>query len=206
MGAGGVMMAFSELWPRGDGMKKRGDKKNFLYVKKHLPLLMGLLVACGCQTQEPPLSPAAKAFKKEVQQAIGMVAKELVTPVARSDVAAANAVLEKVMPSSLKLCRACPFMLGVVSQNGDLLTVYPPKKEYSRHYSDYKLVMRALESGEICHGRLFLQDGSKLFTICSPLMQAGKAVGILVLTTTDEEVKQRWGLSEEEFAVINFNK
>lgn len=187
-------------------MKKRGDKKIFPGLRRFSPLWACLLVFFGCQTQEAPLSPAAKAFKTEVQQAIGMVAKELVKPVARSDVAAVNTVLEKVMPSSLKLCRACPFMMGVVDHKGDLLAVYPPKKEYSRHYSDYKLVMKALEKGEICHGRLFLQDGSKLFTICSPLMQGGKAVGILVLTTTDEEVKQRWGLSEEEFAAINFNK
>jgi hypothetical protein len=187
-------------------MKKRGSKKNFLRIRMFLSLWAWLPVAWGCQTQEPPLSPAAQAFKQEVQQAIGLVAKELVRPVARADVSGINAGLEKIMPSSIKLCRACPFMMGVLDPNGVILAIYPPKKDYSRHYSDYKLVMKALERGEICHGRLFLQDGSKLYTICSPLKEEGKAVGILVLTTTDEEVKQRWGLSEEEFAAINFNK
>lgn len=189
-------------------MKKRGDGKKLLRHRRYSSLWLWLLVmaACGGQTQEPPLTPAAQAFKKEVKQAIDMVARELVAPVSRNDVPATNAVLAKTMPSSLKLCRACPFMLGILDHQGNLLAVYPQKEASSRHYSDYKLVMKALQKGEICHGWLFLQDGSQLFTICSPLTQGGKAVGIIVLTTTDHEVKQRWGLSKEEFAVINFNK
>jgi hypothetical protein len=187
-------------------MNKRGRKQSFQPFLVVLHLLVWLMVACGCQTREAPLSPAAAAFKKEVQQAIGMMAKELAGPVAKSDKTAIAAVLDKIMPTSLKLCRACPFMLGVLDPNGVILAVHPPKQEYSGNYSDYKLVMKALEDGEVCQGQLFLQDGSKLYTICSPLMKEGKAVGIMVLTTTDNEVKQRWGISDAEFAAINFNK
>lgn len=186
-------------------MKNWGNKEGRQFFSRLAPLLAWLLVTWGCPSPEAPLSPAAQAFKKEVQQAIGLVAQDLVEPVAASNAPAINAVLARTMPASLKLCRACPFMLGVLDHQGDLLAVYPPKQDYSRRYADYKLVMQALKKGEICHGRLFLQDGSKLFTICSPLKKGAKVLGVIVLTTTDQEVKQRWGLSEEEFAAINFN-
>jgi hypothetical protein len=170
-------------------------------------LLFCFMVLFGCQSKkQSPLSPAAAAFKKEVQQAIGMLAGALIDPVSKSNVAVINATLKKTMPESIKLCRACPFMIAILDRKGTVLTVYPPKKEYSRHYAQYKLVIQALDRGEACHGQLFLQDGSKLYTICVPLQKENKTVGVIVLTTTEEEVKQRWGMSEQEFLAIDFNQ
>lgn len=168
-------------------------------------LLLLLPVLFGCQSKKDSLSPGAESFKSEVRQAIGLLADDLAEPVSRSDVPAIKAVLAQKMPESIKLCRACPFMVAVLDRKGVVLTVYPPRERHSRHYSDYRLVAQTLEKGKIHHGRLFLQDGSELYTICAPLRKDGKATGVLVLTAAGREVKQRWGISADEFSSLNFN-
>ena len=181
-------------------------KKSYV-ILGYTTFLLCFTIFFACQSKkQSQLSPGAAAFKKEVQQAIGMLAEALIDPVSKSNVAVINTTLRKIMPESIKLCRACPFMIAIMDRKGTVLTVYPPKKEYSRHYAQYKLVIQALERGESCHGQLFLQDGSKLYTICVPLQKENKTVGVIVLTTTEEEVKQRWGMSEQEFLAIDFNQ
>jgi hypothetical protein len=169
-------------------------------------LFIWLMASLGCGAkQEAPLSEGAAAFKKEVQQALAMLAGDLTGPVAKSDVAAIQAALKSKMPESLKLCRACPFMIGVLDRHGDVLAIYPAKNNYSRYYSHYNMIVQALKHGKARQGWLFLADGSKLFTICTPLRQAGQPVGLIVMTTTEDEVKKRWGISEKEFLAIDFN-
>ncbi len=170
-------------------------------------LLIWLMASLGCQAKkEVPLSEGAVAFKQEVQQALAMLADDLIGPVAKSDVSAIEASLKSKMPESLKLCRACPFMIGVLDRQGDVLAIYPPKEHYSRYYSHYKIVVQALERGKARQGWLFLSDGSKLYTVCTPLRQAGNPVGLIVMTTMEEEVKRRWGIAEKEFLAIDFNR
>ncbi len=169
--------------------------------------LLGLALLWGCQQKrEKALTPEAAAFKQEVQRSFEMLAGSLLEPVSRSDVPAIQAVLEKLMPESIKLCRACPFMIGVLDEEGIVLAVYPRKKKYPRYYSDYELIVQTLERGEVCHGQLFLPDGSKLYTICFPLRKDDRTVGLIVLTTTETEVKQRWGITEKEFLALDFNQ
>jgi hypothetical protein len=168
---------------------------------------MGFGVFGGCQSQEAPLSPAAAAFKQEVTQALDMIAAALVEPVSKADVPAVNAALSEIMPDSIKLCRACPFMLAVLDSDGMVMALYPFRGHHSsKSYAQYKLVAEALKKRKVCHGRLFLQNGSKLYTICAPLIREDKPVGVIVLTTTEKEVQQRWGLNEEEFFAIDFNR
>jgi hypothetical protein len=169
--------------------------------------LLGLGVLGGCSAQEDPLSPGAAAFKQEVRQAIDMIAATVADPVAKGDAPAVKAAVSRVMPDSIKLCRACPFMLAVLDDDGAVLALYPPRqKDSTRRYSQYKLISQALKQGKFCHGRFFLQDRSQLYVICAPIFVEGKTVGVIVLTTTEDEVQQRWGISEEEFFAIDFNR
>ncbi len=168
--------------------------------------VLGLLFLLSCESKEPPLSPAAKSFKAEVGNALSMLSEALVEPVSLSDIPAINAALAKLMPESIKLCRACPFMIGILDKDGVALTIYPKSRDHPRYYSHYNIVVQALKKRDICQGRFYLQDGTKLFAICAPLVNKGQAVGILVLTTTYEEIKQRWDIPEQELFKINFNQ
>jgi hypothetical protein len=167
--------------------------------------LAGLVILlCGCQAQEPPLSPAAATFKKEVKHCIAGLAAPLVEPVFRKDVAGITAALEEVEPKTIKLCRMCPFRIAVLNQLGETLAVHPPK-EKAGNFSSYDLVVKVINSKQIQQQRFFLQDGSQLYIICTPLIRKDKVVGLLAIAINSDEAEKRWGITGKEFLALNFN-
>jgi hypothetical protein len=169
-----------------------------------LILLLGLNY--GCQTQEPPLSPAAANFKAEIKECIGRLAKPLIEPILNRDTAAINETLKKTEPEAIKLCRMCPFRIGVMNQKGDTLAVYPPKKDANLDFYSYEVVQQALKNRKISQQRLFLQDGSGIYVICVPLLKEDQVVGLIAIALSASEARNRWGLNEKEFLALDFNK
>lgn len=167
-------------------------------------LLWGLLH--GCQAKEPPLSPAAAAFKQEIKDCIGRLVTPLLEPVIKRDAAAINETLKKTEPEAIKLCRMCPFRIGVMDQNGNTLAVYPPKKDTHLDFYKYEVVQQVLKSRKISQQRLFLQDGSRLYVICVPLTGKEHVIGLLAIALSADEARKRWGLAEPEFLTLDFNR
>ncbi len=168
-------------------------------------LLLLLLVLSGCQAKEPPLSPAAAAFKKEVQECLDRLCQGVIGALIKKDVAALNETLKKIEPEALKLCRMCPFRIGILDQHGDTVTVYPFKAEAMGNFSSYEAVAQTLKNRKINQQRLFLQDGSQMYLICVPLLQGENLVGIMALSLSAKDAQDRWGLSEKDFLTIDFN-
>ncbi len=168
-------------------------------------LLLLLMVLGGCQASEPPLTPAAAAFKKEVQECLDRLCQGVVGAIVKGDVAALNETLKHIEPEALKLCRMCPFRIGILDKTGETVTVYPFKAEAMANFSNYEAVVQTLKDRKVNQQRLFLQDGSQIYIICVPLLQGENLVGIMVLSLSAEDAKKKWGLSETDFLAINFN-
>jgi hypothetical protein len=170
--------------------------------------LLSLLAAalCGCQAAEPPLRPGTAEFKKEVQACIVKLKTALVEPLAKRDIPALNDTLKEVEPQAIKLCRMCPFRIGVLNHEGYTLTVYPPKQDAIGNFSNYDVVIQTLKSRRTSTQRLFLQDGSQVYLICVPILQDEKVLGILAVAVSAEEAKKRWDMTAEEFLAIDFNR
>ncbi len=169
-------------------------------------LVLLLMILAGCRTSEPPLTPAAAAFKKEVQECLDRLCAGVTGGVVKGDVAAINETLKRLEPDALKLCRMCPFRIGVLDKNGVTVTVYPFKAEAMGNFSSYEAVAQTLKNHQINQQRLFLQDGSQIYVVCVPLLKEGNVAGILILSLDAKEAKSRWGLTEEDFRTIDFNK
>jgi hypothetical protein len=152
------------------------------------------------------LSPAAAAFKKEIKECIGRLAQPLIEPVLQEESAAINEVLKKTEPEAIKLCRMCPFRMGVMNKKGDTLAVYPPRKGDHLDFYQYEVVQQVLKTRKIAQQRLFLQDGSRLYAIGVPLLREEEVIGILAIALDAAEARKRWGLTEKEFLVLNFNR
>src|SRR5574340_108945 len=105
-----------------------------------IPFLLLLGLNYGCQTKEPPLSPEAAAFKREVKECIDRLVNPLLELVVKRDRAAIKATLKKAEPEAIKLCRMCPFRMGVMDKNGDTLAVYPPPKDTHLDFYSYEVV------------------------------------------------------------------
>jgi hypothetical protein len=127
-------------------------------------------------------------------------------PVAKKDVAGIRAALEKVESPAVKLCRLCPFELGVTDPSGETLAIYPVKGDgKGKDYSKYDLVIKAIKSKKIQQQRFFLQDGSDLYLVCAPLIREDKLLGLVAIAISSEDAAKRWGLTEKEFLAIDFN-
>jgi hypothetical protein len=165
-----------------------------------------LAAAWGCQSPEPPLRPGAAEFKKEVLACIAKLKADLVAPLVQRDITALNETLKEVEPEAIKLCRMCPFRIGVLNHEGYTLTVYPPKKDAVANFSNYEVVVQTLKSRRISTQRLFLQNGSQVYIICAPILQDDQVLGILAIAVSDQDAKQRWDMTAEEFLAIDFNR
>ncbi|MCL4503691.1 MAG: hypothetical protein M1438_17830 [Deltaproteobacteria bacterium] len=168
-------------------------------------LLLFLTVLGGCQAKEPPLSQKAAAFKKEVLDCLDRLCSGLVVAILNGDVDGINETLKKMEPEKIKLCRMCPFRIGILNKHGQTLTVYPFKMEAMGNFASYEGVALTLKNRLINQQRLYLQDGSQIYLIFIPLLKDNTLVGIMVLSLSAKDAQDHWGLTEKEFMQINFN-
>jgi hypothetical protein len=169
-------------------------------------LVSALILVFGCQAREAPLSPGAATFKQEIKDCLINISDSLMEPVAKKDVAGIRAALEKVESPAVKLCRLCPFEIGVTDSSGETLAVYPVTGDgKGNNYSNYELVIKAIKTKKIQQQRFFLQDGSELFLVCAPLIRQDTLIGLVAIAISSKDAAKRWDLKEKEFLAIDFN-
>jgi len=180
----------------------------FGYQGRLWPVLLAsaVILLFGCQAREVPLSPGAATFKQELKSCLTNLSAALMEPVAKRDLAEIRAALEKAESPAVKLCRLCPFELGVTDASGETLAAYPVKGDgKGKNYSQYDLVIKTINSKKIQQQRFFLPGGSELYLVCAPLIRQDKLIGLVAIAISSEEASKRWGLTEKEFLAINFN-
>ena len=184
-------------------------RSGFFGDKGHLwPVLLvsAVILLFGCQAREAPLSPGAATFKHELKSCLNNLAASLMEPVAKKDLAGIKAALEKVESPAVKLCRLCPFEIGVTDQSGETLATYPAKGDgKAKNYSGYDLVNKAINSKKIQQQQFFLPDGSKLYLVCAPLIREDTLIGLVAIAISSEDAEKRWDLTEKEFLALDFN-
>jgi hypothetical protein len=169
-------------------------------------LASAIILLFGCQAREAPLNPGIATFKQELKSCIDSLAITLMEPVIRKDLAGIRDALEKVESPAVKLCRLCPFEIGVTDASGETLVSYPPKGDgKGKNYSNYDVVIKTINSKKIQQQRFFLSDGSELYLVCAPLIRADKLIGLVAIAVSSVEASKRWGLTEKEFLAIDFN-
>ena len=164
-----------------------------------LLLVCAVLLLFACQAKEP-----AASFKQDVKSILDKLCTALVEPVFKGDVPGIETALSEIEPHVVKLCRRCPFQVGVLNQHGEILAVHPPT-ERSNNFSSYDLVIKTISSKQIQQQKFFLQDGPELYIICAPILRQDKVIGLTGIAISAEEAKSRWGLTEKEFMALNFN-
>jgi len=188
-------------------MPGRFFARGFRSLGSRALLLLALtLILAACQAREAKLSPAAAAFRQEVKDCLARLTTPLVAPVVQRNQQAITEALKQAEPEAIKLCRMCPFRMGVLDPQGETLTVYPFKEEAMGNFSSYDVVKQTLKNRRINQQRFYLQDGSQLYIICAPIMEGENLLGILALSLNAAEAKSRWGLTAEEFLKIDFNQ
>jgi hypothetical protein len=169
-------------------------------------LASAVILLFGCQAREAPLSPGAATFKQEIKSCLDSLSVSLMEPVARKDVAGIAAALQNVESPAAKLCRVCPFEIGVLDPDGKILSAYPVKGDgKAKDYSSYDLVKKAISSKKIQQQVLFLPEGSKLYLVCSPLIHKDVLIGLVAIAISSADAEKRWNLKEKDFLALDFN-
>jgi hypothetical protein len=152
------------------------------------------------------LNPGIATFKQELKSCLDNLDATLMEPVARQDLAGIKAALENVESPAVKLCRLCPFEIGVLDPSGKILSAYPVKGDgKAKDYSTYDLVKKAISSKRIQQQALFLPEGSKLYLVCAPLIRKDVLIGLVAIAISSVEAEKRWNLQEKEFLALDFN-
>jgi len=170
-----------------------------------LAVVILALLSWGCQGKEPPLSPGATAFKKEINECVRKLAAPLTGPVSAKDKAAISAALALVEPEAIKLCRMCPFEIGVLNPQGDILATHPATAHGTRSFADYDLLSKTINTKQTQQQRFYLQDSQQLYIVSAPLIEKDRVIGMLAIAISAGEAKARWGLTANEFLTLNFN-
>jgi len=169
-------------------------------------LVSAVILVLGCQAREAPLNPGVATFKQELKSCFDNIAVTLMEPVANKDAAGIQAALEKVESPAVKLCRLCPFEIGVLNPAGEIMAAYPVKGAgKAKNFSSYELVKKAISSKKIQQQGLFLADGSKLYLLCAPLIRKDVLIGLVAIAISSADAEKRWNLTEKEFLALDFN-
>jgi hypothetical protein len=157
-------------------------------------LLLALALIASCIPSAP--GPAAESFKKEVQATKAALAPSLMDAVARREPLAGKS--------------GSPFTCGitVLDPHGITLasaTIAPGEPIKRLDYSRYEVVMKALKGRKIVKAKLYLQDRTTLYVVVIPLVRQGEALGLLVLAFDAADLRDRVGLTEEEFLRVDLD-
>jgi hypothetical protein len=168
--------------------------------------LLPVLLVAGCIQKEPPLSPEAQAFKKEVGSLLGQMQQSLAEPTFQDNIPAIDKILQSFAKTTRGMCVDCPYRLGILDHSGDLLTTYPKNDIVGLNFSTYKNVSEPLRKQRISQAQAFSADGTKSYFISAPLIKHNQVQGVLILAFSPADLNKKWHLTEKEFLVIDFNK
>jgi hypothetical protein len=165
-------------------------------------LALGL---AGCTGKEPPLSPGAAAFKKDVQGVIGRLTPALGGPLAHNDAEAAKTAILSLYPTAGQVKDDFPFWVGAMTKDGILLTGLPPGPVIGKDFSNYQLVQETLDKRRINKMRLYGPDGTPIYVVLAPVMVQDNCVGLVGLRLTAAQALKKWGITEPEFQAMDLN-
>lgn len=175
-----------------------------VYLGIGMIMVLVLTAGLGCREAKPPLSPKAEAFKKEVQSLINRIAPPLVGPVAHKDREGVQKALVKAFSLCSTECEGVFYNVFILDQNAVLTAVYPPAEVKRFQFSNYKAIEKAFKEKKPNQTILYQPDGTPNYIICVPLIQEGQVTGILALGFDGNQVKDKRGLTEQEFLSLDF--
>jgi len=186
------------------------DKKAIYCLREITPcrvLLIFILALglAGCAAKEPPLSPRAAAFKKDVRDILARLTPALAGPLSRNDGKAAEQAILSLYPTAGQDQDDFPFRLGVMSQDGVLVATLPPAKLIGADFIDYQLVQETLKNRRINTKRLYSPDGAPVYFVLAPVLDNDRIAGLVGLRLTAAQALKKWGITEKEFQAMDLN-
>lgn len=163
----------------------------------------------GCKMKDPSLGENALVFHKEMRTTIKKLSHLFTEPASRVDLKEVGSALDKLYGNGEKSGQPLTYGIGVLDKSGVMLAGrYPGKPDWSfslQNYSKYEVITKALKDRKSIQTKLFMQNEAVLYVICVPLLREKKVEGLLIVGFSSSQMKEKLGVSEEEFMAMNFN-
>ncbi len=187
---------------RGDHMMKPTNVRVSLVMG--MILLLALAVGPGCQEAKPPPSDKAVKFCQEIQSLIDRISSPLIEPVAQKDENAINTGLIRAFSLCFEACEDVVDSVFVLDEKGVKIAVHPPAKVKGLYFSNYRGVQRAFKERRPVQSTLYHPNGKPIYYVFAPLISQGQVKGILALGFEAAKVREKRGLTWEEFDSLDF--
>lgn len=164
-----------------------------------------LTASSGCSREPAQVGNAALEFREEIQTKLTMYSAALAEALANHDRKRVNSVLQRLYTVSTPLADDLPFFLSVLDNHGVTVATWAGAAvDRTRNYGRYHIVSRVIQKQKPFQSTLYLQGGSKVHIVCSPLLKREKVAGVLIIGISDEQLR-RAGISEKEFMSLAFS-
>jgi hypothetical protein len=183
-------------------MRRTAYPKIFLMI--WIALFLALVLSPGCQLAQPPLSPQAATFAKEIQGLINRLAPPLIEPVAQKDMQVIQKELIKVFTLCDKACEGVFYNVFILDKDGVLTAVYPPAEVKRFQFANYKTVQKAFAEKKPNQSIFYQPDGTASYVVSLPLLRGDEVTGILALGFDGETLRDKRGVSDKEFMAMEF--
>lgn len=177
-------------------------------------LVLGLAwaVGPGCGSEQKPVSKKAAEFRARALSLLGNAKKRLGPLASQDKQDQLRQAMRELYKDSVANNQALPCGVGVIDAGGRaLMGAFPDPKakgglmvvEGGKDYSQYDKVKQAINARGNAHFTLYTSDGA-VYMICSPLSENGRT-GVICLAFFEGTLRDDLGLSDEDFASLNFN-
>ena len=178
-------------------------------------LILGLAWATGfgCQSAQEPAGGKVNKFRQAVLAHLQKAKAQLgplASPEKREELMAA---MRKLYDETGGTGGNLPCGLGVLDQGGVVLAGGYPDPQApggvavvsgGKNYSQYDKVKQVVKGRDNSHFTLYTTDG-KVYMICSPLNDGGRARGAVCLAFFGDTLNDELGVSDKDFAALDFN-
>jgi hypothetical protein len=183
------------------------NKTGNCYAKGRLccGLLFALLLfLCGCGQGQPALTKNASVFKKDALETIGLLSPEFTALLAQNKESAVKPALVKRVSDAAREGTPFKFRIMVLNRMGIKLAGGLSETNDGMNFSSYSAAQTVLQENKMA-ADVFYLGNAKVYVVSAPLIHAGTVVGGVVLGVFEQELKDRWHITEKEFREIDFN-
>ena len=166
-------------------------------------LLVMLFILSGCTSGQPALSKAAGAFKRDALDTINLLMPEFSALLAQNNVQAVSPALAKTIAAADRGGTLSKFRVTILDRKGVKIAGGLQETNDGMNFSGYAAAQTVLQQGEMASDVFYLGT-KKVCVICAPLMNEGTVVGAIALAVFEQELKDKWHLTEKEFRDIDF--
>jgi hypothetical protein len=162
------------------------------------------LFLSGCASREPALTKNASVFKKDALETIRLLSPEFTVLLAQNNVQAVKPALEKRVAEAARAGTPFKFSVMLLDRMGIKVAGGMSDSNDGMNFSSYDAARTILQEGKMSSDVFYLGN-TRTCTVGAPLVNQGTVVGGIVLGVFEQELKDRWHITEKEFREIDFN-